>query len=42
MNITYVQEAINTYGDSPLIKYDPVEIHKIKNKPRYCKIEQKL
>lgn len=42
LNITYVQEAQNLHGASPLIKYDPVEIYKIKKKPRYTKIEEKV
>ena len=40
--ISFAQEAVNTYGETPLVKYDPIELEKIKSKPRYTNIEKTI
>ena len=37
-----MQEAQNIYGDTPLIKYDPIVLEKVFKKPRYTKIDEKI
>jgi len=37
--ITFVSESQNIHGESPLIKYDPIDMYTIRNKPKYPTIE---
>ena len=40
--ISFAAEAANHLGDTPLVKYDPIEMDKLKKKPRYTTIETKM
>lgn len=40
--VTFAQESINLYGETPLNKYDPMVLDKIKKKPRYTIINKDI
>ena len=40
--ISFAAEAANLLGETPLVKYDHIEMDKLKKKPRYTTIETKI